>query len=548
MSRRDPRHVLVADDDEASRYLVESLLRGAGYEVRAVSDGEEALAEARSWPVDLLVTDVLMPRMDGYRLVQAWKSDPLLAGVPVMFYTATYTDRADERLASDLGVDRFLTKPQDPEVLLASVADLLGREHVNAGAARSDEAEVLREYSERLVSKLEDKVVELDTANAELRHAVEVLSEEIGVKNALIDRLNRDVADREQTQRVLRDTNDALDAIIASSPLAIVGLDAGSRVTIWNPAAEQLFGWTADEVLGEPNPVVPDEAMEEHRRVFGGTAKGRGVVGYETRRRTKDGRTIDVELSTARLSASTTSGGDAIAVYQDITERRKTEQMKSDFISAVSHELRTPLTAILGFSDLLATAAGADHPECRRMAERIRGKAGELGALLDRLLEAASIQAGSTSISPMMTDVELFLGVGMKAMKVPDGYTLELDVEPGIPAIPVDRARLGSVIDELVHNAFKYSPGGGPVRVTARLAGELVLISVSDEGVGISREDIPAIFERFTQADMSSTREFPGMGLGLYMARQVVEAHGGSLEARSEEGAGSTFTISLPLA
>jgi PAS domain S-box-containing protein len=540
-------HVLVADDDEASRYLVESLLRGAGYEVRSVADGEQALEAARDWRVDLLVSDILMPRMDGYRLVQEWKRDPALAAIPVMFYTATYTDPADERLAADIGVDRFVTKPQEPDVLLGFVDELLASERVSLPALpTAPETEVLREYSERLVHKLEEKVTELDCANAELRLAISVLSDEVGVKNALIDRLNTDIAERERGDQALREANEGLDAVIACSPLPIVAFDRRGHVTLWNKAAERVFGWTEAEVLGRENPLMPEELRASQERLLETLASGVTTEGFETYRRAKDGRRVDVVMFIAD-TVGERGQRTFVVVYQDVTERRRSEQLKSDLVSNVGHELRTPLTAILGFTELLQQEAG-DADSARDMAVRIHGKALELATLVDQLLDTANIQAGSTAICPVRTDIGDLLRAHASAARVPAGFTLDLDVPPTLPEIAVDRVRLGRAIDGLISNAFKYSPEGGRVLVSVSAEDGRLRIAVADEGVGIAGEDIQRIFDRFTQADMSSTREFAGMGLGLYTARQIVEAHGGSLTVSSVPAEGSTFVIDLPLA
>lgn len=544
------KRILVVDDDAASRYLVETLLTASGYEVTSAADGREALDKARGERVDLLITDILMPRMDGYRLAREWKADPVLSAVPIMFYTATYTDPADEHLANEIGADRFVTKPKEPDELLGIVGELLKTSPAAASAKReaspAKETEVLREYSERLVHKLEEKIVEVNAVNAELRKTLEVLSDEVGVKNSLIDRLNKDIAERVNAEEGLRRAHASLDAVIESSPLPIVALDRDSNVTTWNAAAERDFGWTREDVLGRPNPAVPPEARNEQQRLLSRIWGGGRVDGYEVRRVAKDGRPIDVALF---CSAVGDSGGEAVAavaIFQDVTERRRIEALKSDFISNVSHELRTPLTGIIGFSELMRERV--DDAEARgALAEKIHDKAEDLKLLIEQLLEAASIQAGSTRISLQQADVdELVRGIAERVTP-PEGIEFRVEVEAGLPAVFIDRQRLAQAVERLLGNAFKYSPNGGSVVLSARRQDGRLLIAISDEGVGISAEELPDIFERFTQADMSTTRRFGGFGLGLYMAKRLVEAHGGDIRVESTPGHGSTFTIGLPL-
>jgi PAS domain S-box-containing protein len=542
--------ILVVDDDAASRYLVETLLTASGYEVTSAADGREALDKARSERVDLLITDILMPRMDGYRLAREWKADPVLSAVPIMFYTATYTDPADEHLANEIGADRFVTKPKEPDELLGIVGELLKTSPAAASAPReaspAKEREVLREYSERLVHKLEEKIVEVKAVNGELRKTLEVLSDEVGVKNSLIDSLNKDIAERVNAEEGLRRAHASLDAVIESSPLPIVALDRDKNVTTWNAAAERDFGWTREDVLGRPNPAVPPEARNEQQRLLSRIWGGGRVDGYEVRRVAKDGRPIDVALF---CSAVGDSGGEAVAavaIFQDVTERRRIEVLKSDFISNVSHELRTPLTGIIGFSELMRERVD-DAEACDALAEKIHEKAEDLKLLIEQLLEAASIQAGSTRISLQQAGVdELVHGIA-DGVTPPEGIEFRVEVEAGLPPVFIDRQRLPQALEPLLGNAFKYSPNGGSVVLSARREDGRLLIAISDEGVGIPAEELPHIFERFTQADMSTTRRFGGFGLGLYMAKRLVEAHGGDIRMESMPGHGSTVTIDLPL-
>ncbi len=176
MVRMSPR-VLVADDDPSSRYLLESILTSGGYEVSSAADGAEALAAAHQDPPDLIITDILMPNMDGYALCREWRADPTLVDIPLVFYTANYTHADDERFAENLGADRFLLKPMDPDDLLHEVNDLL--ELTEAGdlphrpPQPGSENEVLKEYNARLVSKLEQQLTEVQRVNQSLTALVD---------------------------------------------------------------------------------------------------------------------------------------------------------------------------------------------------------------------------------------------------------------------------------------------------------------------------------------------------------------------------------------
>ncbi|PKQ38550.1 MAG: hypothetical protein CVT59_00170 [Actinobacteria bacterium HGW-Actinobacteria-1] len=195
--------LLVVDDDSPSRYLMESVFSARGHQVDSASDGQDALDKARLNPPDMVITDILMPRMDGYRLCIEWHQDFRLSGIPFVFYTATYVEDADESFALTLGADAFLRKPMDSPSLVRAVEDIqrASKSGKRPGKPKAtDETGVLREYNDRLVSKLEKKVADLQTANAELRSAIELLTDEVGVKDTLIRRLNEELAARESNR------------------------------------------------------------------------------------------------------------------------------------------------------------------------------------------------------------------------------------------------------------------------------------------------------------------------------------------------------------
>lgn len=283
--------ILVVDDDQAARHLVTSIARSAGHEVLTASDGAEALEVARTEPPELLVSDILMPRMDGYQLVREWKSDPALAPIPVVFLTASYTDSADERFAMDLGAERFLTKPVEPDVLLAVLAEVAESTGPRGAAMaqrqpRIGEGEILREYSDRLVRKLEQKVIELQQSNNMLNAAMDALSTELQVKTALIEELGGRIdADHEREVDDLRAHDELGDAIDGAQVLAVV-VDARGVVTYFGRGAERLTGFAADEVVGRDwfEVLVPAGERDARRSAMatllasGGTDRNESVL------------------------------------------------------------------------------------------------------------------------------------------------------------------------------------------------------------------------------------------------------------------------------
>ncbi len=419
--------VLVVDDDEASRYLAAALLKAHGHDVVEARDGREALDKARGGGIDIVVSDILMPVMDGYTFLREWKADASLSAAPVIFYTASYTEPEDRRFAERLGADVFMVKPQEPEVFVATVEDTFTRSGGETIGSKPPElrreSDVLRDYSARIVAKLEQKVVELDGANRDLTRTVGVLSDEVEVKEALIEQLT---ADADETRRV--------------------------------------------------------------------------------------------------------------------------EEMKSGFVSMVSHELRTPLTSVIGYTDLLEQM---DTPENIGLFHQFLGKihdsADRMRSLVDNLLDVSRIQTGPVRPELESVDAAEFVKAEVGWTQVPAGRSVHFTGQSGGCRIFVDRSRLGRAIRHLIGNALKYSPDGGDVEVSVSYDEEYLRIAVADEGIGIAPGELAHVFDRFVQADMSDTRSFGGIGVGLYLARQTVEAHRGLIEVVSTEGEGSVFTIVLPV-
>jgi PAS domain-containing protein len=240
-----------------------------------------------------------------------------------------------------------------------------------------------------------------------------------------------------------------------------------------------------------------------------------------------------------------------LVLLEDVTELRRLQQIRSEFIDNVSHELRTPLSTVMLLAETLARdAARADVPP--RMRERIAKveiETGHLVQMVNELLDLARIEGG-TQLSP---DDDVDLGrlaeasvERLRLFAERQGVTLVTEDDPGLPAVRGDEARLGQVFVNLVHNAVKFSPEGGEVRVGVWREGDHAVASVTDHGIGISAVDQARIFERFYKADRARVRG-GGTGLGLAIARHVVEGHGGRIWLESELGRGSTFSFSIPI-
>jgi two-component system phosphate regulon sensor histidine kinase PhoR len=258
-------------------------------------------------------------------------------------------------------------------------------------------------------------------------------------------------------------------------------------------------------------------------------------------------------LSRANTAFPTQKPSGAVVVLHDVTELRRLERVRQDFVANVSHEFKTPLTAIQGFAETLLGGALEDPKNNRRFLEIMRDHANRLARLTDDLLKLARIEAGKLELEFSPVGVIEFIErcaetALMKASR--KQITLDIEIPPGLPAVRGDATLLRDVLQNLVDNAIQYTPPCGRIRVSARVnsnSNEMV-IEVMDTGIGIPLIDQERIFERFYRVDAARSREAGGTGLGLSIAKHIVDAHGGRLWVESTVGEGSRFSFSIPLA
>jgi signal transduction histidine kinase len=234
----------------------------------------------------------------------------------------------------------------------------------------------------------------------------------------------------------------------------------------------------------------------------------------------------------------------------ELRELRVLDQYKDEFLSVISHELRTPLNFIMGFASLLDDeAGGALNDRQHEFVDKILNGADRMLILVNDLLDVAKIKAGRLDLAPVPTPYQPLVDEVLATMKpLADDRGLTLTKDVAIDVLPcLDATRVIQVLTNLVNNAIKFTPPGGVVSVKAHLSDGELVTQVTDSGVGIAPDDIPKLFERFRQLDMSSTRAAGGTGLGLAISKALVEGHGGQIGVLSELGRGSTFWFSLPV-
>ncbi len=334
-----------------------------------------------------------------------------------------------------------------------------------------------------------------------------------------------------------------LAAIVESSRDAIIGVDMKGRITDWNPAAQKLYGYRAAEVVGRDVEVlIPEERTAERFGVLARLRQGEDIPPFETERQRKDGSRVDVEIRVSPIRDATDQIVGAAVVTRDVTTRKHLERVHEDFVAMVSHDLRSPVTVLHGRTQLMRRRGQYDEKGLDGMLEQIR----RMEHLITDLQEVVKFESGAIELSRSSEELGDLARDAVERSRIQDsGHTVRL-IRPETPvAGEWDRDRLGQVLDNLLGNAVKYSPDGGEIIIRVATVDGEARLCVRDQGDGIPEATLPNLFERFFRADNAGGAS--GLGLGLYIARMLVEAHGGRIWATSEPGEGSVFTIALPL-
>src|SRR5688572_1027157 len=381
----------------------------------------------------------------------------------------------------------------------------------------------------------------------------------------------RDISERERWMEA-QAAESFLGALVESADDAIISKTLDGVVTSWNSAAEKLYGYSAEEMIGKPVAIlIPQDHPNEEPHILERIRRGERIARYETRRVKKDGTLIDVSLTISPIKDNLGRIIGASKIARDITEqkravirerealrqaqlaRRQAEdanRTKDEFIATVSHELRTPMTAIVGWSRLLMS--GQLRPELQERAiETIDRNARSQAQLIEDLLDISRIVSGKLRVDFKPVDLSAVVLAAVEAVRptaeakrIRVQTLLDFDTSP----ILGDSERLQQVVWNLLSNAIRFTDQRGAVKVELRRVDSQVELRVSDSGIGINPEFLPHIFERFTQADSSITRTQGGLGMGLAIVKSLVELHGGVVSAESAgEGQGSVFTIKLPI-
>jgi two-component system sensor histidine kinase/response regulator len=373
--------------------------------------------------------------------------------------------------------------------------------------------------------------------------------------------LEIEIIERKHAEHELLHANETLRIMLHASPVAIAVLDPQGLVRLWNSAAERLFGWSEQEVIGGPLPTVPQDEQDKFQQRLRRALQGEDLSTEEVKRRRKDGSILEITASTAPLKDAQGRVTGVIAVDVDITERKRAEReiqraqaaaeaanrAKSEFLANMSHEIRTPMNGVLGMTELALDTELS--PEQREYLGMVKTSADALLTVINDILDFSKIEAGKLELDPIEFNIRNSVEetARMLALRAHQkGLELVTYVEPDVPEVLIgDPIRLRQVFFNLLGNAVKFTEQGEVVlraAVHAKADGIAALhFSVTDTGIGISQGRQKAIFEAFSQADNSTTRKYGGTGLGLTITTRLINLMAGHIWVESELGKGSAF-------
>lgn len=539
------KRVLIVDDHEENSYYLSALLAGQGYDVETAQHGAEALAKARKTRPDLIVSDLLMPVMDGYTLLRHWKADPVLSPIPFVVHTATYTTLEDERLAGNLGADAFIHKPAEPDELLHRIQQLMTHTAAPARPATTppvaDEKELLKVFHETLIQKLERKSLQLQ----EMNH-----------------RLEADIAERIRAEESLRESEERFRATFEQAGVGIAHVAVDGHFLWVNQPLCSMTGYTSAELLSLSFVDLTlsedrEETEDAHRSLLSGRLN---THTSEKRYQKSDGTVFWGNLATTVRRSPSDEPGYFIAVIVDITERKliegqlyRAQRMESigTLAGGIAHDLNNMLAPIVMGVSLLKRAE--TDPETLNLIDMIERSAQGGTNLVKQVLSFAR-GTEETRVPVKIRDI-VEASIDFVSNTFPKSITVKASIPRSTWQVRADPTQLNQVLVNLELNARDAMPSGGTLRIEATNCtlhipqrvqngtvppGRYVVVTIADDGVGIAPEILGNIFEPFFSTKGKRT------GLGLSTSHAIVRSHAGFIDVRSQPGVGSTFEVFLP--
>lgn len=585
-------NILMVDDSPTNLLALESILQAPDRKLVSASSGDDALRYLLDNEVAVILMDVYMPDLDGLETAEMIRGRDRSRSIPIIFLTADSTGGRHLSRGYSLGAVDYIVKPIEPDILRSKVnvfvelfkktrevrhqAELLEEKNLELENANLERLNMLIELGQELASE-HDPMRVLENFCRSAREIVEAQEAAVGVLDtAALRERSAASTDAEGLRYFFRCaqngdnvfghgippvTHRALDYLVSKRrPLRLSDTDDLLRVN--GKTSDLVHSFLGAPILSAGNVCgwlyllnkLGADAFTEADERLAATLATQVAIAYENAMLYSDVQRHASELQLEVAERKQAEEERAQLLVRERMARAEAEQAnrtKDEFLATLSHELRTPLSAILGWSHLVRTGK-LDEPQLTRAFETIERNARSQSQLIDDLLDVSRIITGKLQIEPRLVDICTVIEAAADVVR-PAIEAKDIQFETVLAAEACltrgDANRLQQVFWNLFSNAIKFTPPGGDIRVEVRLADERVRVSVNDSGVGITPEFLPYIFDRFRQADGSTTRVHGGLGLGLSIVKHLVQLHDGAVEVESQgKNQGATFTVSLPLA
>ncbi len=577
MTVEEKINILLVDDSPSNLLALEAILQAPDRILIRAASGDDALRCLLDFEVAVILLDVYMPGIDGLQTAELIRGREKLREVPIIFLTADSTGYRHLSRGYSLGAVDYIVKPVEPEILRSKVAifvelfkrrqeikhqaELLHEKNLQLEESNLARLKMLIELGQTLASEHEPDQVLQKFCNA----AREILSAEYAAAGMI------DPDDAKSKYLVASHENEAAgtDSLASCIPQSVLRallkngrpLRSGDVDDILSNRAASIRSFLGTPILTSTrglgwvyliNKADRDDFDEADERLIE-TMATQVAIAYENATLYSEAQMHANELQLEIAERKHAEEERAQLLIRERIARSDAERAnrtKDEFLSTLSHELRTPLTAILGWSQLVRRSE-FDVSVLERAVETIERNARSQAQLIDDLLDVSRIITGKLSIDLRPVDIWSVIESGLEAVRPAfeaKGIHVETVQDPSTCQVLGDTNRLQQIFWNLFNNAVKFTPAGGHVKIEVRRNARNVQVAVTDSGIGVDPQFLPYIFERFRQADGSTTRRHGGLGLGLAIVRHLVEMHNGTIEAHSEgKDRGTTFTINLPL-
>ncbi|MCX6164539.1 MAG: response regulator [Ignavibacteriae bacterium] len=482
--------VLIVDDERGLRTGTKRILQSEGYDVDTAENGTEGIELGTKNDYDLAIIDLKMPDIDGIEVLKTIKK-----AIPnTICYIATAFASFDTAIeATKLGAQSYIPKPFTTDELL---------KHLEAGY----EKRLLILESERLRKEREERLLEIAYEKSRL------------------------------------------NTIVSSIVDGVMVVNKTGELVLFNPASLKYFDLNeiiiGENILG----ILPKEISVLINKIL--TSEKYENKSYSTQVELKPNRELYVEITCSPVPHPDGSLAGVVTIINNITELKKVEYIKNQFVSMVAHELKAPMAAVMGFMNLILDESMGIKPEKQkeyisRSSKRLQGLIEMVNDLLD--ISRMEIKKKEREISELNVSEILKSNIDFLELELKKkGITVTTNIEPDLPPIKADNNEINRLFTNILSNALKYNKENGKIDISVYKSGTYIVSKIADTGIGMKPEDKAKLFQEFFRVKNDQTRNIPGTGLGLSIVKRIVESYSGKIEVQSEYGAGTTFIIKFP--